>query len=213
MADLILASGSPRRRELLRRLGLPFAIHPADVDETLLPDELPSSAVMRLAASKAEAIATRFPTAIILAADTLVVDPPATILGKPANPTAAGEMLRRLRGRQHIVITALTLRQDSEPQSGTATTLVQMRDYSDAEIEAYIASGDSLDKAGGYAIQYQDFRPVATIEGCYTNVVGLPLCLTYALLYEAGLRPDISALVACNAYGNRCPTASTMLGR
>jgi septum formation protein len=211
MADLILASGSPRRRELLTRLGLPLAIHPADVDETLLPGESPSSAVMRLAAAKADTVAARFPAAITLAADTLVVDPPATVLGKPANPTAAREMLRRLRGRQHLVITAIALRHPGEPEAGMVTTLVRMRDYTDAEIEAYVASGDSLDKAGGYAIQYHDFRPVAAIEGCYTNVIGLPLCLTYSLLNEVGLRPGITALAACNAYANRCPLASQML--
>ncbi len=211
MVELILASSSPRRRELLARLGLPFTVHPADVDETLLLDEGPTSAVMRLAAAKADVVADRFPTAIIIAADTLVINPPNTILGKPPNLAAAREMLHRLRGRTHQVITAITLRHPGEPELTVLTTTVRMRQYSDAEIEAYIASGDSLDKAGGYAIQYQDFRPVTAIDGCYTNVVGLPLCITYLALRNLGLQPNIAALALCNAYGNVCPLASSMI--
>ena len=212
MADLILASSSPRRRELLAALGIPFSVYPPDVDETLHPGESPNFAVIRLASAKADVIAARFPTAIILAADTLVVDPPITIFGKPPNRSAALEMLLRLRGRTHQVITAVALCHPGEPELTVLTTTVRMREYSDAEIEAYVASGDPLDKAGGYAIQYQDFRPVAAIEGCYTNVVGLPLCCTSLMLRDLGLQPDRAALALCSAYGNVCPIAEKVEG-
>lgn len=212
MNNLILASGSPRRRELLAALGLSFTVQPADVDETLLPNEAPEAAALRLATLKAAAAAVRFPTALTLAADTLVISPAQTILGKPPSPHAATAMLRDLRRREHRVITALTLREAGSMRTMTALTRVRMRDYSDAEIAAYVASSDPLDKAGGYAIQYQDFKPVAAIEGCYTNVVGLPLCLTYILLRDAGLQPDVAALSLCNSYGNICPNAEMLLG-
>jgi septum formation protein len=212
-ADLILASSSPRRRELLAALGIPFTVYSADVDETLLPGEWPNLAVIRLASAKADSIAARFPTAIVLAADTLVIDPPITILGKPPHLTAAREMLHRLRGRMHQVITAVALRHPGAPELTILTTSVRMREYSDAEIEAYVASRDPLDKAGGYAIQYHDFRPVAAIEGCYTNVVGLPLCVVSLMLCNLGLPPDIAALALCNTYGNICPLAATVEGR
>ncbi len=211
MADLILASSSPRRRELLAALGLPFTVHPADIDETLLAGELPHPAVMRLASAKADVIAARFPTAIVLAADTLVIDPPSTILGKPPHLDAAREMLRRLHGRTHQVITAVALRRPGATELTVVSTTVRMREYGDAEIESYVVSGDPLDKAGGYAIQYHDFHPVAAIVGCYTNVVGLPLCVVYLALRNIGLQPDVTALALCNAYGNHCPLASSMI--
>lgn len=176
----ILASGSPRRRELLGSLGIDFTIARPDIDEAQHEGEDPVGYVRRLSREKAEAVAARTsPPALILAADTTVILD-GEILGKPADPAESREMLLRLRARDHSVCTALTLArlaEDQAPQYQTThtCTTVWMRDYSDAEMEAYIASGDPFDKAGGYAIQHAGFAPVAKIEGSQTNVIGLPL--------------------------------------
>lgn len=186
--QLILASASPRRRELLASLGLSFNIVKPDIDETQRPDELPLDYVRRLSVEKAHAVATQpDAAAVVLAADTVVILAADTagaldgeILGKPEHPDEARAMLRRLRDRPHTVCTALTLLQllpDTPASRLTRLTQTEvfMRDYSDAEIDAYIASGDPFDKAGGYAIQHAGFHPVARIEGSYSNVVGLPV--------------------------------------
>ena len=197
---LILASSSPRRRELLTSLGLEFTIVKPDVDESQRPDEAPLDYVRRLSQEKAANVAARVSspaavlaadTVVILAADTLGVDEAGEILGKPVDPDDARQMLRRLRGRVHQVYTAITLRvqqAETSPQQITslARTDVYMRHYSDAEIEAYIETGDPFDKAGSYAIQHKDFHPVERIEGSYTNVVGLPLEILQAMLAEIG---------------------------
>lgn len=186
---LILASASPRRRELLARLGLPFEVRAAQVDETPHPGETAEDFVRRLSREKALVVAAQVESgAIILAADTAVVLDGA-ILSKPADADEATDMLRRLRGRTHTVLTAITL---LDTATGTlitdlATTTVTMRDYTDEEIAAYVASGDPLDKAGAYAIQHPDFHPVAAIEGSYTNVVGLPLEQVVAALERLGV--------------------------
>lgn len=178
---LVLASASPRRRELLASLGLTFDICRTDIDEDQHPDELPLAYVQRLSAEKAAAAAMQTtPPAVILAADTTVICD-SIILGKPASADEARAMLRTLRGRAHTVCTALTLAVMAASGSALHThtratcTEVHMRAYSDAEIDAYIATGDPFDKAGGYAIQHAGFAPVARIDGSYTNVVGLPL--------------------------------------
>ena len=190
----ILASGSPRRRELLASLGISFEVVKPDIDETQHPGEAPLDYVRRLSREKAAAAASRVAEpAWVLAADTVVIVAADTIgviegeiLGKPADADDARAMLRRLRGRDHVVCTALTLLRmnGGEPHADTrlTTTTVTMRDYSDAEIDAYIATGDPFDKAGSYAIQHEGFRPVARMEGSHTNVVALPRGTLRAML-------------------------------
>jgi septum formation protein len=191
MANLpfILASSSPRRRELLASLGISFTIYKPSVDETQPPGESPTEYVQRLSIEKAAAAARQVQTpALILAADTVVIDD-GNILGKPQNAAEARAMLLRLRARVHRVCTAITLhRLDDLPRIITRLTCteVTMRAYTDAEIDAYIATGDPFDKAGGYAIQHPVFAPVARVEGSVTNVVGLPLETLSAALNEIG---------------------------
>lgn len=199
---LILASSSPRRQELLSQLGLPFAVIRPDVDESRRDGEGLVAYAERLSRDKAEAVAKslRGEPALIIAADTIValesdatqLDAAGEMLGKPADPAEARHMLRRLRKRAHIVITAFTLCRHSEtPRLITrhAITTVRMRNYSDEEIDSYIASGDPMDKAGAYAIQNEDFAPVARIEGSYSNVVGLPLESVKSALIQIGFPP------------------------
>lgn len=186
--QFVLASGSPRRRELLASLGVEFTVIKSDIDETQGAGEDPYAYVRRLSIEKADAVAARLTepslvlaadTVVILAADTVGVTEGGEVLGKPADVDEAREMLRRLRGRAHVVCTALTLRPVAPGSLPTLTeltrTIVTMRAYSDAEIDAYIATGDPFDKAGGYAIQHEGFHPVERIDGSYSNVVGLPV--------------------------------------
>ena len=180
---LILASGSPRRREFLTDLGLTFEVRPADVDETPLPGEIPGATARRLAIAKAQALAADGHT--VLGADT-VVAMDGHAIGKPADADEARAMLKRLRSRPHEVVTAVAVVRNGKTYANGATTGVAMRDYTDDEIEAYVASGDPLDKAGAYAIQNLGFHPVQMWNGCYCNVVGLPLALTAALLHQSG---------------------------
>lgn len=208
-AAFILASSSPRRRELLASLGIAFTIIRPEIDETQQPGEAPLDYVARLSQQKAAQVAARLSsraailaadTVVVLGADTLGIAETGDILGKPADAAAARAMLRRLRGRAHQVCTAITLRgldAEAAPRTRITCTLVTMREYSDAEIEAYIATGDPFDKAGSYAIQHPVFRPVARIDGCYTNVVGLPLCALRTLLTEIGW-PGIQPAPLCD---------------
>lgn len=189
MPTFILASGSPRRKEILTSLGIDFAIIKPDIDETQHPGENPYVYVERLSREKAAAVAERVTgeatilaadTVVVIAADTIGVTEGGDILGKPVDADDARAMLKRLRGVMHVVCTAVTLlRIDADgqrhPQTRLTRTNVFMRDYADGEIEAYIATGDPFDKAGGYAIQHEEFAPVSRIEGSYTNVVGLPV--------------------------------------
>jgi septum formation protein len=211
----ILASSSPRRRELLGSLGIPFTVIKPDIDETQRPNEPPLVYVARLSQQKAEAVAMMVDngtqqlilsadTVVILGADTLGVDEHGDILGKPVDADDARNMLRRLRGRTHQVCTAMTLymvesqnRPSLEYHTRITCTDVTMRAYSDSEIDAYIATGDPFDKAGSYAIQHPVFRPVANIDGCYTNVVGLPLCTLKNMLAEIAW-PEIAAVADCD---------------
>ncbi|MDA8217055.1 MAG: Maf family protein [Dehalococcoidales bacterium] len=185
---LVLASASPRRQDILRLLGLPFVVETSDVDESTLEDEPAEALAQRLAAAKAVAVARRVTPRYIIGADTVVVHG-AKVLGKPVDATDATRMLRDLRGREHAVISGVAVvdRVAGRTTAGSLRTRVSMRDYADDEITRYVAAGEPFDKAGGYAIQDPDFRPVASIEGCYLNVVGLPLCLLLYLLWEAGL--------------------------
>ncbi len=191
--QFILASGSPRRKELLASLGVEFTVIKSDIDETQRTGEPPYQYVRRLSIEKADAVAIRLSepaiilaadTVVILAADTIGVTEQGDVLGKPIDADDARTMLRRLRGRDHVVCTAITLL--SLPSGLRHTeltrTTVTMRDYGDVEIDAYIATGDPFDKAGGYAIQHEGFHPVERIDGSYSNVVGLPLETLRAML-------------------------------
>ena len=189
---LILASSSPRRHELLSQLGLDFAVRAPDIDETRQDDEDLLNYARRLSQEKAQAVAESMAgqNALIIAADTIVIADGDQLLGKPADAAEAQRMLRRLRGRSHQVITAFTLRQcggQARLITRHASTEVFMRGYSDAEIAAYVDSGDPLDKAGAYAIQNQAFHPVARIKGSYSNVVGLPMEALKTALAELGV--------------------------
>lgn len=211
-APLILASTSPRRRELIVLLGLSFGFLSADVDESPRAGEVPGELVRRLSRAKAE-IGIRNAErsdAVIVAADTVVfLD--GSILGKPTDSVDAARMLRRLRGRAHTVYSGLTVAQAARQITQIATTTVWMRDYSDAEIAAYVATGDPLDKAAAYAIQHNAFRPVARIDGCHANVMGLPSCHLYRALKAFGL-PANEPDRACQDYLNIvCPVAREIL--
>ncbi len=185
--EIVLASESPRRHELLAALGLTFAVRPADVNEAPLPGERPAALAQRLSRAKALVASEHAPDALVIAADTLVVLEDA-VLDKPATPEIALRILRRLRGRTHDVLTGLTLRQGAGDElTQLACTPVTMRDYRDDEMRAYVASGDPMDKAGAYAIQSEEFAPVARLQDCYANVVGLPLCHLYRALIERGV--------------------------
>jgi septum formation protein len=185
---LILASASPRRRELLGFLGIPFEVDPASVDE-LLPEiaVAPASLARDLALAKAREIATKYPEAFVLGADTIVVLDN-RILGKPEDAAEARSTLSALRGRSHQVITAIALLDPTGEWLDHTQTDVHMRDYNDAEIEAYIKSGEPFDKAGSYAIQDPIFQPVERCRGCYCNVVGLPILAVRSLLARADFR-------------------------
>ena len=185
-APLILASASPRRRVALACLGLTPPVIPASVEETVLPGERPVDAALRLAALKARSVGQAHPDQWVIAADTLVIGPDGEPLGKPANPAEARATLERLRRRRHQVVTAQAVGRRDRLLQDYLSTLVTMRDYTDAEIAGYVESGDPFDKAGSYAIQHPTFRPVQFLDGCYLNVVGLPICRTRRLLQAAG---------------------------
>jgi septum formation protein len=184
---LILASASPRRRELLAQVGiLPDAVVGAGVDATPLAGELPQALALRLATAKAEAVAAG-PGEVVLAADT-VVAVGRRVLGKPADAAEAGRFLRLLSGRRHRVITALAVRRDAGRWRRAVATAVRFRRLDPAAIDGYLACGEWQGKAGGYAIQGRAGGFVPWIGGSYSNVVGLPLAETLALLAAAGFR-------------------------
>ncbi|MEX2606551.1 MAG: Maf family protein [Kiritimatiellia bacterium] len=171
----ILASASPRRAELLRSAGLDFEVIPARVDETPLPGEAPADLVARLSHLKAAAVFDVHPDALVLAADTVVVSD-GVILGKPADAKEARAMLTALSGRTHQVLTGFSiLRPDRPHQQQVCITRVTFRKLGEDDIQAYVRSGDPLDKAGAYGIQGNAASFVQKIHGSYTNVVGLPL--------------------------------------
>jgi septum formation protein len=206
LPEILLASNSPRRRELLSWMGLPFFTLPTSIDETPLKDEPPDQYVRRLAAEKSYAAARNSIGLIILAADTTVADGN-LILGKPANRNEAADMLRQLRGRSHHVYTALSLKtkDHEQPLLDLCISPVTMRDYRDAELEVYISSGDPLDKAGAYAIQHEGFHPVTGFTHCYANVMGLPLCHLARTLSRAGIQPLVDIPTVCqNNLGYVC---------
>lgn len=184
---LVLASASPRRADLLRQLGVPFEVVPSGIAETLPPGPV-REAVQALALAKARAVAGRVGLAVVLGADTAVVLA-GEVFGKPESPEDARRMLRALRGREHEVITAVALVEAPSGREETAAVVsrVLMREYSEAEIEAYVASGEPFDKAGAYAVQAAAGALVAKVDGCYTNVVGLPRTTTRRLLEAWGI--------------------------
>lgn len=173
---MILASASPRRVEIMRLAGLTPAVAPQDVDETRRPGEHPVALVERLARSKAAACAATAPAGeTVVAADTIVWDENGDVLGKPRDADDARTMLRRLSGRTHHVSTGVCLARDTRAESFVETTDVTFWPLTNAEIDAYVATGDPLDKAGAYGIQSKGLTLVRRIEGDYYNVVGLPI--------------------------------------
>jgi len=196
---LLLASNSPRRRQLLALGAWNFRVAVSEVDECQKAGEPPGEYVLRLAAAKARAVAEAAdPEHIILAADTCVADG-GVILGKPGDSVQATEMLRRLRGHSHQVYTGIAgLRpEDGKLITDLCVTEVPMRAYSDAEIEAYVLTGDPLDKAGAYGIQRSGF--VESMHGCFASVMGLPMCHVVRVLRQFDVVPATDVPVACQS--------------
>lgn len=180
--QLILASQSPRRRELMGLFGLPFTVCVADIDETMDSGKAPDREVARVSRAKAEAIC-RIPEDVVIAADTVVVLE-GTILGKPRDAAEAIAMLTALSGKSHQVMTGLTVLRGQKALVHTEVTDVQFRPLSPKEIEAYVATGEPMDKAGSYGIQGRGGLFVERIQGDYYNVMGLPVCRLYQMLKE-----------------------------
>ena len=185
-ARIILASQSPRRRELLSLVGIPHEVVPADIDESVLPHESPASHTERLARSKAETIALREPAAVIIGSDTIVVLD-GDILGKPVDAADARGMLERLSGRTHTVLTAVAVAHRGRTVSGVESVEVTFRPLSGPQIEAYIATGEPMDKAGAYGIQGYGAVIVERVHGDYFAVMGLALGRLVGLLDEVGV--------------------------
>ena len=204
-SGIVLLSASPRRQDLLRRLGLEFTIEVAGIDEETIGGATPVDLTARVAAAKAETL--RQPGLIAIAADTTVVSG-VEILGKPRTSLEAAGMLRRLRGRAHQVLTAIAVNVDGHTAVDVVSTEVHMRAYTDEELTAYVASGDPLDKAGSYAIQHRQFHPVSYIRGCYQNVAGLPLCHLCKRLLASGVTVPILPPPVCRVdLAQWCPVA------
>jgi len=206
---IILASASQRRQQFLRDLGLTFSIRLPDIDETPLPNEDPAAMTVRLAEAKAQAVARQlsapcelsvpYENVLIIASDTTVALD-GEIYGKPEHAADAMRMLRDLRNRTHEVISAVTVLQPATARIATRVnrTAVTMRNYSDAEISAYVASGDPMDKAGAYAIQSPEFAPVCALDGCFASVMGLPLVELCELLATFGVTTPRTPLQVCS---------------
>jgi MAF protein len=210
---LILASNSPRRRQLLSLAGWKFSVSAADVDESQRPNESPADYVLRLAETKARAaaVAEGDTDQIVLAADTTVVDR-MEILGKPRDGADAIAMLKRLRGHTHQVYSGVALLRLSDGLllKDLCITDVPMRAYTDEEIDAYVQTGDPLDKAGAYAIQHPQFSPVASLDGCYASVMGLPLCHVILLMRKMDIQPNTEFFASCETLLEyQCPVNLT----
>jgi len=184
---LILASGSPRRRELLEMLGLPFGVIVPAVDETRKTSELPDRYVVRVARDKALAVARQEPGAVVLAADTAVVLRAEEVFGKPRSPEEAVAMLQRLEGRTHQVMSAVAVAQGERVEHAIDITDVTFRTLPQRMIEDYVATGEALDKAGAYAVQGRGAALVERIRGDFFGVMGLPLRLALELLERFGM--------------------------
>lgn len=204
---IILASGSPRRQQFLREMALPFVVQVANIDETPQPAEAPIDLALRLSTTKARAVAARLDTAeqeyVIIAADT-VVALGNQLLGKPVDDAEAIAMLTALRDCTHEVHTGVSVLRwpEGDQQSCVNTTQVQMRNYRDSEIAAYVATGDPLDKAGAYAIQHPDFAPVCALCGCMAGVIGLPLGDLRTLLATVGVEVTAALPPICRRQTN-----------
>ena len=183
---IILASASPRRKMLLESLGLPFTVSIPDIDESRLPGESPVELCVRLSLLKAEAVQRKYPSDIVIAADTIVVSC-SEILCKPSDEEDAQRMLSILSGCEHEVITGLTVRTCDRVKSCSVHTNVKFRVLTDREIAAYVETGEGRDKAGGYAVQGKGALLVESILGDYYNVVGLPLCTLGEMLLSFGI--------------------------
>ncbi len=211
---LVLASNSPRRRQLLALGNWDFKVIAADVDETQLDGETPRDYVLRLAQAKALATQPRAESeAVIIGSDTTVVVDD-SILGKPVNEEDAERMLKQLRGRKHQVYTGIALYRvrDGKMLTELSITDVPMRNYSDAEIRAYINSGDPMDKAGAYAIQHPEFQPVHSMQGCYAGVMGLSMCHVLRALKKFEISPAADVPAACQTLLNyHCQVSSAIL--
>jgi len=188
--QIILASASPRRRELLQQIGLEFLVVPSNAEEKELPDETPEEHVVRLSLAKATEVANRQDIfgRWFIGSDTIVLCD-GQILGKPRDPSHAAVMLKQLSGREHRVLSGYAVidRQTGQQRTEAVSTKVWFRQLTEAEITSYIATGEPADKAGAYAIQGFGVCFVARIEGSYTNVVGLPLCKLTLAMKELGV--------------------------
>ena len=184
---IVLASQSPRRRELLTLVGIPHEVRPADIDETLLPGETPEGHSERLAREKVRTIASREPDAVVVGSDTIVVVD-GDILGKPRDMDEARRMLARLSGRAHTVFTAVAVARGPRMAAGVERVGVTFRALASWEIDAYVATGEPMDKAGAYGIQGFGATIVERVDGDYFAVMGLPLVRLVRLLAEVGIR-------------------------
>ena len=211
---LLLASNSPRRKQLLALGNWNFNIVVSDVDESQLADETPKDYVLRLAQAKALAVVEKaHPENIIIGSDTAVVDGN-EILGKPKDEMDAVRMLKQLRGHTHQVFTGVAVyRVDGESMlTELCVTDVPMRNYSDDEIQAYVKTGDPLDKAGAYAIQHPDFQPVESMSGCYASVMGLPMCHVLRTLKKLDVYAMADVPLGCQSLLNyQCPVSNEIL--
>ena len=211
---LLLASNSPRRKQLLALGNWNFNIVVSDVDESQLADETPTDYVLRLAQAKALAVVEKaHPENIIIGSDTAVVDGN-EILGKPKDEMDAVRMLKQLRGHTHQVFTGVAVyRVDGESMlTELCVTDVPMRNYSDDEIQAYVKTGDPLDKAGAYAIQHPDFQPVESMSGCYASVMGLPMCHVLRTLKKLDVYAMADVPLGCQSLLNyQCPVSNEIL--
>lgn len=203
---LILASGSPRRRDLIGRLGLPVEVVASGVDEVVPPGLTPDAAVVAIAELKAWSVMVGRERGFVVGADTNVVIED-EVLGKPDDAADAVRMLRLLRGRVHRVYTGVVVldAESGRIERGVVRGDVRMRAYDEAEIAAYVASGDPLDKAGSYGLQSGGNALVAGVAGCFNNVVGLPLCEVAALLGRFGVEITVDGPVCWLPSGDPCP--------
>lgn len=212
--NLVLASNSPRRKQLLALGNWNFTTIVSDVDESQLAGESPTEYVLRLAKAKAQAVAGKVdPESIIIGSDTSVIFNE-TIFGKPVDEADAERMLQQLRGQTHQVFTGVAFYRVSDGKILTelCITDVPMRAYSNEEIAAYIQTGDPMDKAGAYAIQHPKFQPVAAMHGCFAGVMGLPMCHVVRALRQLDIQPPADVPSACqNLLNYQCHVSSKIL--
>jgi septum formation protein len=212
--NIVLASSSPRRKQLLSLGNWKFEVIVSDIDESQHAGETPEKYVLRLAKEKTLAVAQKAsPESIVIGSDTSVIDGH-EILGKPKDPQDAVRMLKQLRGRTHQVYTGVAIYRLSDQNMSTelSITNVPMREYDDDEITTYVDTGDPLDKAGAYAIQHPDFQPVHSMSGCYAGVMGLPMCHVVRALEKFGVQTQADVPMACQSLLNyQCPVSSAIL--